>query len=187
MNFPVHSAETAPDGARGPLGQIAQRYGFVPNLAGVFAESPATLQILIGALGAYDDPAMTLTPVERQVVLLTVSALNRCEYCTAAHGMVANMAGLDRADVERLQQRLPIDDARLEALRRFVKIMVERSGWASDQDVEAFLTAGYTKAQVLEVIAGIALKTLTNYANHVAKPPVNAEFASFLPKWADAA
>lgn len=187
MTFRVHTPETAPAGAGDALIRIVQRYGFVPNLAGVFAESPASLNGLLGLMAAYDAPELTLSPVERQLVLLAVSVFNRCAYCTAAHSLLADMAGLDRIDIGRVQDGNPIDDARLEALRRFTETVVERRGWVADGDVARFLTAGFTQAQVLEVIFGVALKTLTNYANHLTRPPVNDRFAAYMPSWAEAA
>lgn len=79
MAFDVHTLETAPAGSKGALTKLVQSYGFLPNLAGALAESPVTLKALLGFIGAYDSEDMTLSPVERQVVLLTVSVKNRCE------------------------------------------------------------------------------------------------------------
>jgi uncharacterized peroxidase-related enzyme len=187
MTFQIHSPETAPAGARETLSTIAKNYGFVPNLAAVIAESPATLAGLLGFMSAFDATEMTLAPVERQVVLVTVSVANRCEYCTTAHSMLASKAGLARAEIDKLQEARALSDARLEALRQFTKTVVAERGLAADSDLEAFFAAGFTKAQVFEVVFGVALKTLTNYANHIAKPPVNEQFAAFLPSWAQAA
>ncbi len=187
MTFQIHTPDTAPAGARETLGTIAKNYGFVPNLAAAVAESPATLDGLLGFMSAFDAAEMTLTAVERQVVLVAVSVANKCEYCTAAHSMLASMAGLARPEIDNLQEGRPLDDPRLEALRRFVETVVAERGFASEVEMEAFFAAGFTKAQVLEVVFGVALKTLTNYANHIAKPPVNQQFAAFLPKWSAAA
>lgn len=187
MTFQLYTPETAPAAARETLSTIARNYGFVPNLAAVFAESPATLNGLLGFMSAYDAEEMTLSPLERQVVLLAVSVANKCEYCTAAHGMLASMAGLDRAEIDSLQEGRPLTDARLEALRGFVETVTATRGQASEADLEAFFAAGFTKAQVFEVTFGVALKTLTNYANHITQPAVNPQFAAFLPKWAAAA
>ncbi len=186
MNFQIHTPDTAPAEARETLGTIARSYGFVPNLAAAVAESPATLDGLLGFMSAYDAAGMTLSPVERQVVLVAVSVANKCEYCTAAHSMLAGMAGLTRPEIDNLQEGRPLGDARLEVLRRFVETVVAERGFVSEAALEAFIAAGFTKAQVLEVVFGVALKTLTNYANHIAKPPVNKQFAAFLPKWAEA-
>lgn len=187
MTFQIHTPETAPAGARETLSTIARTYGFVPNLAAAIAESPATLTGLLGFMSVYDAEEMSLSPVERQVVLVAVSVANRCEYCTTAHSMLASKAGLARPEIDNLQEGRPLGDARLEALRRFVETVVAGRGLISEADLEAFFAAGFTKAQVLEVVFGVALKTLTNYANHIAKPPVNPQFAAFLPNWAEAA
>ncbi len=72
-----------------------------------------------------------------------------------------------------------MSNAKLEALLTFTGIPVEKRGWASDEDIAAFLTAGYTRAQVLEVIVGIAFKTMSNFTNHVADTPIDKQFAPF--------
>ncbi len=187
MTFQIHTPETAPAEAQETLGTIARNYGFVPNLAAAVAESPATLNGLLGLMSAFDAEEMTLTPVERQVVLVAVSVPNKCEYCTAAHSMLAGMAGLTRPEIDHLQEGRPLGDARLEVLRRFAETVVAERGFVSEAALEAFVAAGFTKAQVLEVVFGVALKTLTNYANHIVNSPVNKQFAAFLPKWAEAA
>ena len=187
MPFPIHTLETAPQGSRESLAKFTENFGFLPYIAGAFAESPASLNGLLVFMSAFGAKEMSLSPVERQIVLLAASALNRCEYCTAAHSMIASGRGVSRAEIKNLQGGLPLEDHKLEALRRFTETIVEQRGWASDVDLKSFFEAGFTKAQVFEVIFGVALKTLTNYANHVAKTPVNEQFADFIPNWEDAA
>lgn len=187
MTFQVHTPETAPEDARETLKAIEQRYGFIPNLAGVFAASPGAFKGLLSALQANDDDALTLLPLERQVVQIAVSVENRCDYCTAAHSMLASSLGMTRDQINSLQQQDELDDSRLEALRRLSTDLVRQRGWVDDEDLQQFFAAGFTQDQVLEVLLGIALKTLTNYANHVAKPEINAQFSEYLPKWENAA
>jgi len=187
MHFQVHTLDSAPADSRETLGMLVKGYGFLPNLAGAVAESPATLGALVGFMTAYDSKDMTLSPLERQVVLLAVSVRNKCEYCTAAHSMLCNMTGLERSEIDRLQAGEPLGSARLEALRRFAETVVGARGWVADADLQRFLASGFTRAQVFEVVFGVALKTLTNYANHIARPSVNEQFAAFLPTWSRAA
>jgi uncharacterized peroxidase-related enzyme len=182
MSLTLHTVDTAPAAARPALQAIVESYGFLPNLAAVFAESPATLGTLLTIMKNFDAAEMTLSRLERQVVLLAASVQNNCEYCTAAHGMLAHMAGLDRVEVEKLQTGRALGAPRLQALRQFVQIVVEERGWVPADAVSSFIAAGFSRAQVLEVVLGIALKTLTNYVNHMAKPPVNQQFAAFLPR-----
>lgn len=187
MNFPVHTIDTAPPESRPALEAVKKRYGFVPNLAAVFAESPGAFNGLLAALKAYDDPALTLTPLERQIVMLAVAVENRCDYCTAAHSMLAHSLGLAREDIDALQHGAPLSDIKLEALREFAREVVEHRGVVGDASLARFETAGFTRGQVLEVVLGVSIKTLTNYANHIANPPVNDQFKGFLPRWAAAA
>jgi len=187
MKFHVHTIDTAPQESRSALQAISERYGFIPNLAAVFAESPGAFNALLASLKAYDDESLTLTPVERQVVLLTVSVENRCDYCTAAHSMLAHSLGLGRDDIQALQQSRAISDSKLEVLRQFTRDLVANRGKIADSDLTMFLEAGFTRGQVFEVVLGISLKTLTNYANHIANPPVNQQFKAFLPEWGIAA
>lgn len=186
MSFQIHTLDTAPAGARETLGRVAQSFGFVPNLSGVFAESPATLNGLVSFLSAYDAKEMTLSALERRVVLLAASVQYRCEHCTALHSELGSVCGLDRAEIDNLQEARSLGNARLESLRRFTEAIVDKRGWVSDADLDKFFAAGFTKAQVMEVVFGVSLKTLMSYVSHIAKPPANEQFAAFRPKWANA-
>lgn len=185
MLFTIHNPSTAPEGSRETLEKMMQSYGFLPNLAGVLAESPSALKGYLAVNGVFDSVDTTLSQLERQIVLLAVSVANRCEYCAAAHGMLATMLGLPRNEVDKLHQGQPLSDARLEQLRRFVETVVNQRGRLADSELEDFIKAGFSQAQILEVILGVAVKTLTNYAHHIARPPLNEQFAGFCPAWAD--
>ncbi|HEY3326418.1 MAG TPA: carboxymuconolactone decarboxylase family protein [Novimethylophilus sp.] len=187
MRFHIHNPDTAPEGSRETLTQLVQSYGFLPNLAGVLAESPAILKGYVAATSAFDSADTTLSPLERQIVMLAASVKNRCIYCAAAHGMLAGKHGLCPGEVDNMQQQRRLSDARLEALRHFTETIVEDRGRVSDVELEVFIKAGFTQAQILEVILGVAIKTLTNYAHHIAKPPLNEQFAGFSPHWASPA
>lgn len=187
MKFPIHTPETAPLGSRTALAEINKRYGFIPNLAGVFAQSPGAMNAMLGLLAAYDSPELKLSPIERQLVLLTTSVANRCSYCTAAHSMLLDKLGLARSDIDHIQQSEPVSDKKLESLRRFVLAVVSSQGWPGEKELALFSGAGYGEAEVLEVLLGIAAKTLTNYTNHIAQPPTNEQFSAYLPNWPKAA
>lgn len=187
MSFPVHTIETAPHDATETLQAMENRYGFIPNLAGVFAESPGAFKGLLSAMQAFDDDVLTLQPVERQIILIAVAVENSCNYCVAAHSMLANKSGLPRDQIDRLHRQESLDDARLDALRSFATEVVKCRGRIDQAQLDGFLAAGFTSGQVFEVLLGVSLKTLTNYANHIAKPPVNAQFREFLPDWEHAA
>ena len=89
------------------------------------------------------------------------------------------MVKADDEVVQALRNGDPIPDERLEALRTFTRRTVDKRGWLSGEDLESFLGAGFNKAQVLEVITGVAQKTLSNYTNHIAHTPLDEAFQPF--------
>lgn len=172
--FKIYHTENAPVGSREILETAGKKYGFVPNLLGVLAESPAALEAYTAVGAAFEKSS--LSPVEQQVVLLSTSFENGCTYCMAAHSTVAIKVGAGNEVLKALREGSRLPDDRLEALRLFTRSVVEHRGLVSQDDLESFLRAGFDKAQVLEVITGVAQKTLSNYTNHVAHTPVDAVF-----------
>lgn len=172
--FTKHTDSTAPKGAAEVLGKVKERYGFVPNLAAYIAESPLVLDMVMNMSGAFDKTSFT--PQEQQIILATVSVLNDCNYCRTAHTALSRKAGMDDKTLKAVLDISPLPDKKQNALRDFTKALVEERGWAGEEKVNAFLSAGYAKAQVFEVVLGIALKTLTNYSNHLAGAEPNREF-----------
>ena len=173
--FKVHTIESAPEASRLVLEKTQKTVGFVPNLYGVFAESPAMLEAYATLFGIFDR-STSFTATERQVVLLTAIFENECDYCMAAHSTIAGMQRVPDDVVQALRRGEPIPDARLEALSDFARKVVRERGWVSEGDVQAFLDAGFTRAQLLEVILGIGMKILSNYANHIVRTPVDEAF-----------
>src|SRR5512144_2859909 len=173
--FIAHTAETAPAASRPLLEGLRRSFGFVPNLFGVFAESPAALR---GALAIYEAfSTASLSAAEQQIVMLAVSEANDCEYCVAAHSTLAKrIAKVDAALVDATRRRESLPDAKLNALVAFTRSTVEQRGFVADADVAAFLEAGYTKAHVIEVLLGVGMKTFNNYVDHIAHTPLNDQF-----------
>ncbi len=172
--FTIHTTETAPEAAKPFLEGAAKAYGFVPNLLGALAEAPAALEGYMTLSGIADKSSFT--GGETQVAILAISRLNDCDYCMAAHSGFAAMNGVDEDVIEALRDGRPIADARLQALRLFAELTVDQRGWTSEADQQAFLDAGFTRQNILEVVLLISLKTLSNYTNHVAKPPIDKAF-----------
>lgn len=183
MTFTVHTVESAPEAATDVFAGAKKAFGFVPNLMGVMAQAPALVKAYRTLQGLFDETS--LTPTERQIVLLTASAENECHYCVAAHSAIAGMQRVPHDVVESIRRGKPIEDSRLEALRQFTTTLVNARGWAADEELDTFLQAGFTKAQVLEVVLGIGFKTLSNYTNHIVDTPLDEAFATAL--WSRAA
>lgn len=166
-----------PDAAQ-MIGQVEKKFGFVPNLMSVFANSPAALQayLTLSELAA----KTTLSPVEQQAVLLTVSRENNCAYCMAAHSMMADkMAGMPADHLQSIREGREISDKKLNELVRFAREIVNERGRPSSESIERFYKAGYNAENVLEILLCTAMKTLSNYANHIAETPVDQAFSQY--------
>ena len=171
-DFPRHTPATAPAPAGERLAAIQKAWGFIPNLHATLAESPVTLEgydTLFGLVGR-----SSLTPAEQQVAYLTVSRIHECEYCVSGHTVLAGQAHLDAASIDALRDGTKLPDAKLQALAAFTQQVVEQRGEVAPGAVEAFLAAGFTRAQVLEVVLVVATKTISNYVNHLTATPFDA-------------
>ncbi len=148
--FTQHTIESAAKASKQTLRAAERRYGFVPNLMAIMAESPALLKAYAGIGDIF--ARSSLSPIEQQVVILTVSQLNECTYCMAAHSMAAKMVGLQEAELEALRDGSPLADPKLEALRAFASAVVQELGWVSEEQIDGFLAAGFEREQVLDVL-----------------------------------
>ena len=172
--LPVQTPETAPEGSKPHLDAAAKNYGFIPNLTAVFANSPAMIEAY-GVLAGHFEKT-DLTPVERQIVLMTNNRLNGCTYCMAAHSTIAQMQNVPADVINALRNGTEIADSKLQALHVFTARMNDARGHLAQADIEAFLSVGYTEANILDVILGTGLKTMSNYTNHIADTPLDAPF-----------
>jgi len=174
MNLEVLNRNDAPQSARDLLEKAEKNYGFIPNILGVMANSPALLEAYMTISGIFEKT--DFSAAEKQTVLLAVSTENGCEYCKSAHTAIGRMQGVDDAVLEAIANGEKLPDDKLDALFSFTQTMVEKRGRPSDDDLQAFFDAGYSEAQVQDVIVGIGMKTLSNYNNHIAETPVDDQF-----------
>ncbi|MEW6166863.1 MAG: carboxymuconolactone decarboxylase family protein [Pseudomonadota bacterium] len=178
MTLPLRTVADAQPRAKSALEAAQKSLGFVPNMYAGMANSPGLLETYLQGYQLFRQES-GFTPVEQEVVFLTVSRSNGCRYCVAAHSLIADQMSKVPVDVtDAIRNGTPISDAKLAALSSFTRTMVETRGLPSRHDVDAFLSAGYGERQILEIILAIAVKTLSNYSNHLFEPPVDAMFAS---------
>lgn len=173
--FIQHTLETASDAGRVILQDIQRAYGFVPNLFHYMIEAPVVVEayLTLNKLIA----KTSLTPAQAQLALLTVSIENGCPFCSAAHQGLAKKSGVAVESIEAVVAKtLPmcVQDA---ALVSFVQQLVIERGRVSEAVIQTFLDAGYTKQQIFELMLILAIKTLSNYTNHLTHPHPNPEFA----------
>ena len=106
-------------------------------------------------------------------VLLAASFVNGCRYCMAAHSGLGQAVGLSPDHVTALRSGASLSDPRLEALRTFTEAMVRDRGHVGRETAQAFLAAGFTAQALLDVIVGIAFKTMSNYTDNLFEPPLD--------------
>lgn len=174
--FTLHTLETAPEGSLPLFENSLKSFGMIPNLHGVMGESPELLEAYQRLHGLF--MATSLTADEQTVVWQTINVEHECHYCVPAHTMVANMMGVDAEISNALRDNTPLPE-KLEALRQFTLMIVQKRGQVSEGDVDEFLAAGYTRQNILEVILGLSQKVMSNYVNHVAGTPIDAAFQEF--------
>lgn len=173
--FAIKTAVTAPEACRDILFAIEEGLGFVPNVYGMFAGTPAALTGLTSLNSAFDDTSFS--PAEREIIALTTSVYNQCPYCVAGHSTFALQHGVDADTVHAVRAGGVSGDPRLQALGRITLSILEKKGAIGVADIRPFLNDGYHTPQILELLIGIAGKTMTNFAAKIARIPLDKEFA----------
>ncbi len=181
--FTLHTEDTAPEGSKPLLAKSRKTYGMIPGLHAVMAEAPGLLEAYqrvheLFAYSSFDNDELT-------VVWQTVNVEHACHYCVPAHTGIALGMGVSEEISNALRDETALPNARLEALRTFTLNVVRNRGNVDTAAVQAFLDAGFTKRQILEVILGVSQKVMSNYTNHLANTPVDAAFKKL--EWQKAA
>jgi len=155
----------APEKARPLLEAVGKQIGSVPNLFRLVATSPQALEGYLGLSGALGKGALPAATRER--IALAVAEINGCDYCLSAHSFMGkNLAKLDDAEIAA-NRRGASSDAKADAAVRFAAKVAVARGQITDGDFEAVRSAGYTDAQIVEIVQHVALNVWTNYFNNV--------------------
>ena len=165
------SIDVAPAASRPLLEGVNKMLGSVPNLFRITANSPAALEGYLGLNGALAKGS--LTPQTRERIALAVAQINGCDYCLSAHAYLGKtLAKLDEAEIAANRNGGSTDPKADAAVRFAVKLVLDR-GQVSDADVSAVKLAGYSEAEIVEIVAHVALNTLTNYLNEAFDTPID--------------
>ncbi len=176
-NYPIHTIASSPAGSKSGLEQLQQAFGVIPNLAAAIANSPKLINSLAGVFQQVH--SSSLSEPEIQIVLLTDAIANSSDYAVAFHTALALQQGVSAEETGAIRVgRLPTDK-RFAALSTLARTLIEKRGHLSDQEFDSFIAAGFTKEQVLEVVAVVAASTITNYAGTIANPPLEDRFRQY--------
>ncbi|WP_443024187.1 carboxymuconolactone decarboxylase family protein [Sneathiella sp.] len=177
-DFTLYTATDAPtEEGRSLLANSIKKFGMIPGLHAVMVEAPGLLKAYNVVGDLFTDSSLDADEVT--VVWQTVNVEHDCHYCVPAHTAIAKGMGVGDEINDALRNETPLPNARLEALRDFTLSVVRNRGHVDDAGVQAFLDAGFSKRQILEVVLGVAQKVMSNYTNHLADTPVDAPFQKF--------
>ena len=163
--------DAAPAASQPLLEAVKKQLGVVPNLCRLVSTSPAALEGSLGLSGALAKGALPAQTRER--IALAVAEINGCDYCLSAHSYLGkNLAKLDDAEIAANRAGAS-NDPKADAAVRFAAKVARERGHVGEDDVRAVKLAGYSDAQVIEMVLHVALNTWTNYINEVAKTDID--------------
>lgn len=154
------SLETATDASRPVLEGVKKKIGFLPNVFTTLAIAPVALETYVQASAILGKTS--LSAQEKEAVYLATSQVNGCDYCLAAHTLFAGKAGLSAQDIAAARQ------GELNAYATLARQLTESRGHLSDEQIAAARAAGIDDVKIIEVIALVAVQSLTNYLNNAA-------------------
>lgn len=161
------------------LDQALKQIGFIPNMYSNMVIAPALLSTYMHGYGLFRTES-GLKPAEQEVVFLAISRANGCDYCTAAHSMIADkMSGVPKDVLAAIREHKAIPDAKLSALYFTTTELVDSHGHLSVEGAQKFLEAGFQERDLLYIVLAIAVKTLSNFTNHAFGTPVDERFAAY--------
>ena len=172
--YRIHTLESAPEKSRPALQGLKQAVGLIPNLAATMAESPTLINGFVGAFGNFHGGSFS--GQQKQVLLLTNAVANNCAWAVAFHSTLALKEGVDADDVAAIRERRLPKNAGLAALSGFTRALIDKRGHVDERDISTFTDAGFGQDQVLEVIAGLAVSVLANYAGNITNPVLEEPF-----------
>ena len=166
----VPAREQVSEASQAIFDAIQKKMGKVPNLYATIGYSANALKGFLDFEAAFSHSAFT--DKEKEAVNLVVSQVNNCDYCLAAHTMLATMKGFTREETLQLRRGLA-DDVKLQAVLQLAKAIAEKKGNAGDNYKAAFFYAGYDEKALMELTGLITVRTFTNYVYALTKVPVD--------------
>ena len=148
---------------------VQRGLGMVPNMMKTFAHSSAALA---GYLNFNQALSSALTPALREQISLAVAGVNQCDYCASAHTLLGANTGLANDELAANLSGESSDD-KTQAALTFARAVVEQQGKVTDGDLMLIKAAGYSDAEIVEIVAVVALNIFTNYFNHVADTEID--------------
>jgi uncharacterized peroxidase-related enzyme len=148
------------------LEAIQSQLGMVPNFLKAFANSPAALRAFLGLHGIANEGS--LDPQTRERIALSVAQQNSCEYCVSAHTAIGRKAGLTAVEIEANRKGTSLDTKTAVAVK-FAQSLIENMGEVTTAEIVETRNAGYTDAEIVEIITHVGMNILTNIIGKVGR------------------
>ena len=168
--IPAVDPAAAQGKAKALLDTVHSALGVVPNMTRTMVQSPSVLESYLAFSKAMS--GASLSGKVREQIALAVAGANACGYCASAHTLLGGKLGVSEDEAARNLEAAS-SDPKLDAALKFSRAVVAQRGFLSDEQFQAVRDAGYSDAQITEIIATIALNTFTNYFNHIAQPEID--------------
>jgi uncharacterized peroxidase-related enzyme len=144
---------------------VKTKLGIVPNMMRVMGVAPAALEGYLNLSGAL--AGGVLNAKVREQIALDVAESNMCDYCLSAHTFLGNKVGLSTTDISEARHATSADKKTAAILKLARNIVIQR-GEITDAELQTARDAGISDAEIIEIVANIAVNVLTNYLNRVA-------------------
>ncbi|MDD8017562.1 MAG: carboxymuconolactone decarboxylase family protein [Bacteroidota bacterium] len=176
ITWHAHTIETAPEKSKEILAATKKSMGMIPNMHAYMAENPAMIGSYIHGYNLFRNIA-GFNAIEQEVIFLSISVANGCEYCVAAHSMVADQMSKVPVEItDAIRGGKSIPDTKLGALSTFTQKLVNKRGRVTQEEISEVLKAGYTNSHILGIITAVGVKTISNYMNEIIQTPVDEAF-----------
>ena len=152
------------------LASARRLFGGLPNLVTTAAHSPAAVGAMVGLFGNL--ARSSLGPKVGEQIALAVAQSNGCDYCLSAHTAVGAKVGLGPKALAAARQARA-DDPKTAALLALAVAINRSRGHIDDATLASARSAGLGDAEIVEVVAHVALNVFTNYLNSVAETAID--------------
>lgn len=177
-NFNIHTVESAPKGSKAVLENAQKQFGMIPNLLGVLAEAPGTLNAYVTLHELFASSSFNADEVT--VIWQTINVEHACNYCVPAHTGIAQAMSINPELTQALRDNNPMPTKKLQVLQDTTLSMVRNRGHIAEKEVVTFYQAGYNQRQLLEIVLGLSQKVISNYAVHLTKVPIDEVYKEFI-------
>ena len=161
--FTVPTKEEVSSNNHPVFDSLQKKLGFVPNLYAYFAKNETALVDYL----AFQNRKSTLTGKEREIVNLVTSQVNGCRYCQSAHTAIGKMNGFTDEQIIEIRNGSASFNSKFDALAKFTASVVKMRGRATQETKEAFFEAGYTEANMIDVVMVVGDKIISNYIHNL--------------------